>query len=199
MDWYLVHTRRGCEQAAAYHLEHSLQLEVYIAEAKQYKHGALQRVLLFPGYLFVTAPSGGLAGAERIERIDQVSGCGRLVRRRADRCTGQVAPAVLPGVLVEQLRYSLAAVDAAHDAAAPQWEPLSRIRSGAGPVSNWRVPSPGFTQRPPGSHCSCRSPAQPLPRKTVRNMNRRHPLPSGPGGHEGMVEGFTINELELPD
>ena len=123
MDWYLVHTRRGCEQAAAYHLEHSLQLEVYIAEAKQYKHGALQRVLLFPGYLFVTAPSGGLAGAERIERIDQVSGCGRLVRRRADRCTGQVAPAVLPGVLVEQLRYSLAAVDAAHDAAAPQWEP----------------------------------------------------------------------------
>ena len=25
MDWYLVHTRRGCEQAAAYRLEHSLQ------------------------------------------------------------------------------------------------------------------------------------------------------------------------------
>lgn len=120
MDWYLVHTRRGCEQATAYRLEHSLQLEVYIAEVKQYRHGALQRVLLFPGYLFVAAPGGGPAG---VERIDQVSGCGRLVRRAPDRCTAQGLPAVLPGILVEQFRQRLAALNAAHDAAAPQPEP----------------------------------------------------------------------------
>ena len=112
MDWYLVHTRRGCEQAAAYHLEHSLQLEVYTAEVIQYRHGALQRVPLFPGYLFISAPRGGSA---TVERIDRQPGCGRLVRRHDDHRTAQAAPAVLPGDLVEQLRQRLAAVDAAND------------------------------------------------------------------------------------
>lgn len=112
MDWYLVHTRRGCEQAAAYHLEHSLQLEVYTAEMMQYRHGTLQPVLLFPGYLFVFAPSGRVAA---VERIDHLSGCGRLVRRHDDHRAAQAAPVVLPNVLVEQLRQRLAAIDAADD------------------------------------------------------------------------------------
>ena len=69
MDWYLVHTRRGCEQAAAYRLEHSLQLEVYTAEVMQFRHGALQKVPLFPGYLFVSAPDGRSAAVERIDHL----------------------------------------------------------------------------------------------------------------------------------
>ena len=112
MDWYLVHTRRGCEQAAAYHLEHSLQLEVYTAEVMQYRHGALQKVPLFPGYLFISAPDGRSAA---VERIDHLSGCGRLVRRHDDHRTAQEVPAVLPGVVVEQLRQRLAALEAAHN------------------------------------------------------------------------------------
>ncbi len=109
MDWYLVHTRRGCEQATAYRLEHSLQLEVYIAEVTQYCHGALQRAPLFPGYLLLSAPGDQSA----VERIDQILGCGRLVRRHDHHLTNPGAPAVLSGVVVAHLRQRLAAIDAA--------------------------------------------------------------------------------------
>ncbi|MFN8468336.1 MAG: transcription termination/antitermination NusG family protein [Caldilineaceae bacterium] len=107
MDWYLVHTRRGCEQVTARRLEYSLHLQVYTAEVIQYRHGARCRAPLFPGYLFVAAPGGQVA----VEPIDQTPGCGRLVCACCDHISTQ--PAALPGDVIELLRQRLAAIDAA--------------------------------------------------------------------------------------
>ncbi len=109
MDWYLVHTRRGYEQAAAHRLEQGLHLEVYVAEIVRCLHGSRRQAALFPGYLFLSA-SGGRAV---VESIDHMPGCGRLVRQRCDDSIIQGAPAVLPGATVEQLRQRLAAINTA--------------------------------------------------------------------------------------
>jgi hypothetical protein len=107
LDWYLVHTRRGCEQVTAHRLEYSLHLQVYTAEVIQHWHGALQRAPLFPGYLFVAAPGGQAA----VGCIDQTAGCGRLVCTCSDRRITQ--PAALPGDVIEHLQQRLIAIDAA--------------------------------------------------------------------------------------
>ncbi len=177
MDWYLVHTRRGCEQATAYRLEHSLQLEVYIAEITQYCRGALAAGAAVPR--LPVSVGAGRADCRRTHRPHaRLRPAGAPPRRPSHqpggtggpaRCRGGASPPA-PG------RHRC---PTPRRAAGPQ--PPSRItrprhRSGAGPASNWRVPSPASLQRPPGSSCSCRSPAPMIQRKPA--MKQDPPAPT---------------------
>jgi hypothetical protein len=109
LDWYVVHMRVGCEQAAAARLVRVWSVEAYVPEVSRRRVGCMQVGPLFPGYIFVRdRPRGGRAPgtSDLPEAIDRTPGCGRVLRAGA-------AAYSVPCCVVEWLRSRVAAIEAA--------------------------------------------------------------------------------------
>jgi hypothetical protein len=124
VDWYAVHTRRGCEAQAAAHLERRFCVTTYVPMVCRRLPAGSVRESLFPGYLFMAATAGDID----LDAIDQALGCGRLVRPAGGSRLRGLAPVVLPSGCIEALRRWVAALEASSGLPAPR-------RNGGGTVT----------------------------------------------------------------
>lgn len=125
LDWFVVHTRPGCECRAAARLACELCLQVYVPQVLQRQDSVLVAVPLFPGYFFVAGPQGEQAPGPELDAISCTPGCGVVVRPATNSGPHGAAgrgpggdprlspPATLAPPVIAWLRCRVAAIDAA--------------------------------------------------------------------------------------
>jgi transcription antitermination factor NusG len=122
-QWYVAHCIPLKERLAARALQGRLDLMVFVPEVKRKHHGIAQRVLLFPGYIFVCAGlRPGLLGA-----INSMPGIVRLLAFGGE-------PRPVEGFIVEAIRERVDAMNAGSGLPAHSFRPGDLVQLNDGPL-----------------------------------------------------------------